>query len=124
MRSGRSAILQELVEAIGPKPAILLCRRFGGRDMRIPLRAHDTHPIALAIGIEAARSLSEQFGAMLIQIPAETTALLMARDMELVRRYREGASIRELGKVYGYSRPWVSKILRRYGIESNDPREV
>lgn len=53
---------EKLVDAIGRPSAEKLIAEFGGRRIYVPVRAEPDSPIATAVGIESARTLSRLFG--------------------------------------------------------------
>jgi hypothetical protein len=112
-----NAVVNELVEISGIVAAIRLCRHFKGRAVYVPEHMHETHPIALIIGIEAALKLSARWGGDRIAIPAESVALVTARNLQIAEAYRTGTSISELARDYGYSRAGILRILDQAGVE-------
>lgn len=56
---GWPAGLVELAEAVGPEAALILQRDWGGIRLYVPRSLDGRHPIALAIGMEAACKLCQ-----------------------------------------------------------------
>lgn len=115
----RSRTLNEIVEACGHQAAIALTRAFGGRQLSVPGhdRITETHPIALCIGLTAARKLARAKGGERLEIPSELNAVLELRNEAVCRAFDDGASIRSIGFDQGLSRKWVRNILVRCGRE-------
>jgi hypothetical protein len=112
-----NAVVEELIEIAGVVGAIRLCRHFRGRWVLIPATMHETHPIALIIGIEAAEALSRQRGGERIELPTESSALLSARNREISQQYLGGASVSQLAQDFGYTRAGIVRILEHVGVE-------
>lgn len=112
-----NAVVDELIEISGIVAAIRLCRHFKGRSVYVPERMHETHPIALIIGWEAALQLSDRWGGDRIAIPPESSALVTVRNLQIANAYQGGATISELARDYGYSRSGILRILDQAGIE-------
>lgn len=106
-----SNILRALVRAIGLPAAISLTRVYGGREIRVPTYITRVHPLAVAIGWDAARALCVEFGGTALDVPVERTALIEQRNALIRDQYRAGASIKALASRYGLSRTMVRKVL-------------
>lgn len=115
----RSQTLNDIVETCGHQAAIALTRAFGGRQLSVPNidRLDDGHPIALCIGLTAARKLSIAKGGERLEIPSEINAVLELRNEAVVQQFDQNASIRSIGFEYGLSRKWVRNIILRSGRE-------
>lgn len=107
-------VLQELTEAIGYGEAIAVCRRWGGRKIRVPVKVGPSDPLALVLGMDKARRLVEAFGDQLLQLPAERNALLDMRNAAIWRAcIDEGRSHESVGLEYGLTRQGVGAILKK-----------
>lgn len=107
-------VIKQLQEVVGHAGAIAICRRWGGRELRVPVKVADGDPLALTLGLECARRLVEAFGDQRLQLPAEVHAL---RDMRNAAIWRacidEGRSMESVGVEFGLTRPGVSAVLRK-----------
>lgn len=112
-----NAVAEQLIEIAGVVAAIRLCRHFRGRWVVIPATMHETHPIALIIGMEAAEELSRRRGGERIELPTESSALLSARNREIAQQYIAGTSISQLAQDFGYTRAGIVRILEHAGVE-------
>lgn len=115
----RSRTLNEIVEVCGHQAAITLTRSFGGRQLSVPNpdRLTEQHPIALSIGLTAARKLAKAKGGERLEIPSEINAVLELRNEAVCKAFDDGGSIRAIGFEQGLSRKWVRNILVRCGRE-------
>lgn len=115
----RSRTLNEIVEACGHQAAIAITRAFGGRQLSVPNpdRMTEEHPIALCIGLTAARKLAKAKPGERLEIPSEINAVLELRNEAVVKAFDEGASVRSISFDQGISRKWVRNILVRHGRE-------
>lgn len=116
-----SLVLQELVEAVGLGPALTITRVYGGRTLRVPMRAGSVHPLTLSVGIVAAQALCREFGGCELNIPTERTALLEQRNELICAAYRSGISVKTLAARYTISRKMVRNILKALGAYGNGP---
>lgn len=116
----RSRTLNEIVEACGHQAAIAITRAFGGRQLSVPNpdRMTEDHPIALTIGLTAARKLAKAKGGERLEIPSEINAVLELRNEAVCKAFDDGASIRSISFDAGISRKWVRNILVRCGREA------
>lgn len=107
-------VLQRLTEVIGYGQAIEVCRRWGGRDFRVPAKVGPLDPLALTLGLETARKLVLAFAEERMQIPAERAALLDMRNAAIWRAcIVDGRSHETVGLEFGLTRPGVSAVLRK-----------
>lgn len=107
-------VLQELAEAIGYGDAIAVCRRWGGRELRVPVKVAAADPLALVLGLETARKLVAKFGDQRLQLPSERNALLDMRNAAIWKAcVIDGQSQESVGLEYGITRPCVSMLLRK-----------
>ena len=105
-------VLRELSDAVGFGPAIEIARRWGGRELRVPVKVGPGDPLALALGLETARKLVAAFGAQILQLPVERNALLDLRNAAIVRMAAEGTSQEKIGLEFGLTRQAVAHVLR------------
>ena len=107
-------ILTELTDAIGFPATIEVVRRWGGRYLYVPVLARPGDALALTLGFDVARRLSEAYGGQRIQLPAERNALLDLRNAAIAADRSSGMSQEQIGLRYGLTRQSVSYILRRH----------
>lgn len=105
-------IVRELSDAVGFGPAIEIARRWGGRELRVPVKVGPGDPLALALGLETARRLVATFGGQVLQLPVERNALLDLRNAAIVRMAADGASQERIGLEFGLTRQAVAHVLR------------
>lgn len=113
------SILEEIEEAIGRPATLALTRVYGGRTLRVPSAIHTAHPIAIAMGMDAANKLCREFEGMALEIPSERSSLLRARNEAIVAAYLHPltpASVRRLSIEHQISRKMVRKILCKHGV--------
>jgi hypothetical protein len=115
----RSRTLNEIVDVCGHQAAIAITRAFGGRQLSVPNpeRMEEDHPIALTIGLTAARKLAKSKGGERLEIPSELNAVLELRNEAVCKAFDDGASIRSISFDCGISRKWVRNILVKHGRE-------
>jgi len=107
-------VLQQLTDAIGYGEAIVVCRRWGGRELRIPVKVAPTDPLALTLGLETASKLVAAFGDQRLLIPHERAALLDMRNAAIWRACMvDGRSHETVAIEFGLTRPGVSAVLRK-----------
>lgn len=73
-----SRVLDDVAEVIGIDAATALARRFGGQRIYVPRDMGEHHPIAVAVGLDAARLLAEFYQTTELFIP------IRARHVSLV----------------------------------------
>lgn len=106
-------IVKELAKAVGLGDAIEVCRRWGGRELYVPVKVGPGDPLALTLGLETARKLVAALGGQRVRLPAERNALLDLRNAAIVRDHAGGLSHEQIGLRYGITRATVSHILRQ-----------
>jgi hypothetical protein len=110
-------VIRELSDAIGFGEAIEVVRRWGGRELYVPVKVESGDPLHLTLGLETARKLVAAFGGQRLRLPAERNALLDMRNAAIARDALPppaglGLSHEQLGLRYGLTRPAVSQILK------------
>jgi hypothetical protein len=103
--SGRGG--PELVALIGEEALVRLAEAFGGTRLFVPVKMTARHEIAKAIGIEAARKLSDRIAPDVIRVP-------LAREQR-ARHYRGalGLSNAQVARKLGIVEPAVNKMFAR-----------
>ncbi len=86
----KSELLDELTTQIGYGETIELVRGWGGRRLHVPKDLDATHPIALTVGLVAARQLSYYYGGTELELPAERNALTEVRNNSILRDLDSG----------------------------------
>jgi Mor family transcriptional regulator len=105
-------VIREISEVVGLADAIELVRRWGGRELYVPVKVERADALALTLGLDAARRLVQHYGGQRLQLPAERNALLDLRNAAIVAQHDGGASMETIGLQYGLTRQAVSHILR------------
>jgi hypothetical protein len=114
-------VLQELTDVIGYGNAIDVCRRWGGREIRVPVKVAASDPLALVLGLETARKLVLAFGDQRLQLPSERNALLDLRNAAIWKAcIIEGKSHKVVGLEFGLTRQAVSDVLRKMREQGHD----
>ena len=97
---------QSLLSLLGVDALVRLAERFGGRRLLVPPTIDAEHPIAVAIGPEAAAKLIRRYSPAVIRVP-------LVRDIR-ARYYRAGGlSNGEIATRLGVTETAVDKIFRR-----------
>lgn len=107
-------ILKELANAIGIGDTLEVVRRWGGRELYIPVKVEQGDALALTLGLDSARRLVEHYGGQRLQLPAERNALLDLRNAAIVAEAEAGDSQERIGLRYGLTRQAVSHILKAH----------
>ena len=76
-------VIAQIAAVIGVAPTEALIKNYSGFDLYIPKTIPDDHGIAIAIGPEAARLLSDEFGGRQIKIARCEAARRHTRDLEI-----------------------------------------
>lgn len=97
----------ELETLIGEEALVRLAEAFGGTRLYIPLQISAAHDIAKAIGLEAARALSERLAPDYIRVP-------LAREQR-ARQYRERENLSnaQIARRLGIAEPSVNRLFKR-----------
>jgi hypothetical protein len=108
-------VLKDLADAIGLADAIEVCRRWGGRDLNVPLKVAAGDPLALTLGLDSARKLVKEFGGVRLQLPIERNALLDLRKRAIMLDYAggKGDSQAQIGIEYGLTRQGVGAVIEK-----------
>lgn len=106
-------LTKQIVQAVGVGNAIQIAVRWGGHELSIPCKVHDTHPLCLTLGPTAAYRLVNRFGGISLRIPPERSALVYIRDRMMAAEHVDGGSFTEIGNRYGVSRVAAKAIIER-----------
>lgn len=105
--------LRDVVDLIGLAATLKLIENFGGLiALYVPREIEPGHPIAIAIGITAARKLSDHYGTdCLRNIPRCVIGLRRIRDAEIHARRAAGETPARLARAFGLTERQVWAIL-------------
>ena len=113
----------EMAEWIGPAATLRLIAAFGGIELYVPLEMTEDHPIAEAIGIDAARRLVAIYGRERLDLPAGNPAIAAARRQKVLAQVKAGTlskqkAARQLGTSARYVRQLLAqpRIMRQLGL--------
>ena len=97
----------ELETLIGEEALVRLAEAYGGTRLFVPVKMSPAHDIAKAIGLEAARTLSQRLAPDVIRVP-------LAREQR-ARQYRdrEKLSNAQIARRLGMSESGVEKLFHR-----------
>lgn len=104
-------VVKEMADAIGIGDTIEIVRRWGGRQLAVPVKVAVGDPLQLVLGLDAARRLVQHFGGQRLQLPAEKNALLDLRNEAILRDVERGDSQETVALRYGLTRQGVKKVL-------------
>lgn len=106
-------VVAELSEALGLADAILIVRKWGGRDLNVPKTIAHGDPLALALGLDTARRLVNAFAGIRLQLPSERNALLEMRNEAIVAERTRGDTLEEIAVRWGLTRQAVGYIVKK-----------
>ncbi len=117
------ASLAEIIDAIGIAAALKLVERYGGTRVYVPSEETITvtHPLACAIGLEAARKLARVRGREYLDVP-RCAAYVRAIRNAAIRDGLAEASAAELARQYCTTRRNIFRIAAAGDDASNDPQ--
>ena len=100
-----------------------LVQRWRGQSLYVPTpdRLRPDHPIAQAVGMEAARRLSAECGGNRLTVPLCIGALRAERDREIWRRYMDGVPTSRLARDYGMTWRSIQKVTHRVRMRGGAP---
>lgn len=105
----------ELLELLGPAAMIALTERFGGTRLLIPATIQADHPIAEAVGLDAAHRLSDRLAPDVIHVP-------LARELRAAHYRAQGQSHAQIALRLGLTEGGVLRLLRRAKGPASAPR--
>ncbi len=106
-------ILTEIADVIGLPACLELVRRWGGRDLYVPAVIDRMHPIAFAIGFEAAQKLAAEYPCCTLSLPIERNATIDLRNTLIYQEWKDGASVLRLSHRWGLTRPGIDAVLAK-----------
>lgn len=106
-----------IARVVGEEAAACFARAFAGARVYVPKTLLASHPIAIAIGLQAARDISLALGGDCIEMPRYSDASRRQRDRtEIVRLRAHGQTVATIARAVGCSERHVRKVL-------NQPRD-
>lgn len=115
-----SSSLAALIEVIGWTAAIRLMETHGGREIWVPVNAHDDFAgearrtgLWAIVGREALEALVKRFGGQEIYIPQERQYAVAVRDRRIWELRQEGKTISTLATEFGLTERWIWAIVRK-----------
>lgn len=106
-------IMREIADAVGHATAFQLVRRWGGRELRVPMTIDEHHPIALSLGLAAAQRLVKAFGGQRLELPVDANVMRQKRDLAIVSDRERGISEEQCAIAYGLTRQAVRAIYAK-----------
>lgn len=79
---------------------------FGGSRLYVPHSIGEHHPIAVSIGLDDAKKISDVYGGLTIDISPRA-----GLRVKIIRAYQNGTPKARIGKVLGISRRYVYMII-------------
>lgn len=115
-------VVKEIAAVIGLPSCLELVSRWGGRDLYVPENIGREHPIAFAIGLEAAQKLSAEFASCTLSLPIERNATIDLRNELIFKEWKDGASVLRLSHRWGLTRPGIDAVLAKMKEREADAR--
>jgi Mor family transcriptional regulator len=106
-------ILEDIAAVIGLPQTLELVSRWGGRELYVPANMDRQHPIAFAIGLNAACDLSAAFAGVTLSIPIERNAVIDIRNRLIYEERQAGASKCRLSVRWGMTRQGIDSVLAK-----------
>lgn len=103
--------LEDIREVLGEAAIARLLLAYAGMEIKIPQRVDSGHPLARAIGLDAASKLAEHASGLRIYIPA--AAARAERDLSIANARLAGDSVEEIARRHGLTARYVARILAR-----------
>lgn len=96
-------LLQRVADACGAGVALSLANAYGGRELYVPQAdaIGEDHPLALTLGLAAARAVAEVLSAGKIVIPMGPTSSVRRRAAAMRAMRREGRTNAEQARALG-----------------------
>ena len=111
-----SSVFNEIADTLGEAKAAELCRHLGGVKIYVPQTIDANHPIAKAIGMEAAQTLAYYHHRTAFTLPKSYNR--RARVLELWER--GGMSQKEIALATEYSERHVGTIIAQHNAAIDD----
>ena len=94
-------VLREVAEEAGVRAALKLADAFGGRELYVPFKLTDEHPIVEAIGKEASAKMVKLYGGGRVLVPLDPNASASRQKRTIVKMLREGKSVQTIAGACG-----------------------
>lgn len=104
--------LRELAEQCGSDVALRLLGEYGGCHVVVPREIHPDHPIALRLGLQAARAICRTYAGEILTIPKADEARRHIRNQAIRTHRREGVSLRDLARMFDLTERQICTITR------------
>lgn len=114
MQTSEPNIIDEIGAVIGTTAALRLLAIFGGTKLYVPETMREDHPIALGIGLEAAKRLSAIFAREGLNLPDGEDFHRLQRVRRVAGLLRAGTSERDIAMFVGVS----ARQVRNYRVEA------
>jgi hypothetical protein len=106
--SGQDTV-DEIAAVVGDTAAADLSRHFGGINLYVPITMGEHHPIAAAMGYDAALKLAEWAGGGTICIPKQ-----VERRARVILLRSQALTVAQIARETGYSERQVFRLLREH----------
>lgn len=103
----------QLAEAAGLLVADKFCATFGGREIYIPREPLPSNRIALAMGLETAKTICETLGPGRVIVPLAASSTARKRRASVMMLLRNGKSEPEIAAALGCHLRTVGRIKRQ-----------
>lgn len=113
--AGLPGVLVDVATVAGVRAALELAAEFGGRRLYIPKRMHVDHPIARAIGMEAAPKLAALWPAERVLIPLGPCADGARKRAHIRKLLDGGRSVTEIVRALRCHERTVYRVKRSGG---------
>lgn len=100
----------ELIQILGKRNLVRLQAEFGPKQMHIPARPDETHPIAQAIGLEAMEELCEAFGCTSTYIGVNY--LKPDRNRKILQMVIYGIPLENISQRFGLTDKYVRMLTQ------------
>lgn len=101
MQTQDPVLIDDIGLSIGATALLRLLALFGGTRLYVPKTIHDTHIIARAVGIDAARALSASFSGDWLELPDAEDFTRLQRIRRVAGLLRTGMAPRDIAMLIG-----------------------
>lgn len=112
-RASLPSLLAEMVDALGEDVARAVVDEWGGTRLWVPRRIRPGHPIATALGVDAAERLVRWSGGAAIAVPTDAAWRRAERDARIRSGRTHGVPAAVLARREGLTTGRIYQILRR-----------
>jgi Mor family transcriptional regulator len=103
--------LAQVAEIVGRENALRIAGIFGDKNLYIPQVINTGHRLAEILGLELARSLSREFGGIVLKIPTCRHLERKHRNDSIIRLYNAGHRVEELAAMFKLTERAVFLII-------------